>query len=342
MPNQDFFTDIITHGLSLSDELNSEKFYNHLNNLKILPECKLYCEKLSEKGWGVSVKNICARTLSYLKTKYSNPDNKNDKYDACSLLNYWVYSRLDMIYRYKNVSNVFLAFGNIQPIWYDFIDKELGNTNPNICNPIPNIVSQNDWLNRKELLGYCSDVHDLRNTTYNYPDTCNRYYEYIKRKTELYKEYERVCDSGNADKCPKFFHKCRDYNPEDVLRTLKCHSDMEEMITAASEKAITKDQENRVSPHSGADSDEGSQFQRGNPHTVTKFGNVFLGVVATTMTSGALYRFTPLGGMIRNGLGWNTNNMRNFNGGDIRLYDYASEPFNPYPGEEHYIGYHPA
>ncbi|KMZ76713.1 hypothetical protein PVIIG_05712 [Plasmodium vivax India VII] len=34
--------------------------------------------------------------------------------------------------------------------------------------------------------------------------------------------------------------------------------------------------------------------------------------------------------------------MRNFNGGDIRLYDYTSEPFNPYPGEEHYIGYHPA
>ncbi|KMZ76891.1 hypothetical protein PVIIG_05932 [Plasmodium vivax India VII] len=49
-----------------------------------------------------------------------------------------------------------------------------------------------------------------------------------------------------------------------------------------------------------------------------------------------------VGGMIRNGLGWNNNNMRNFNGEDNRLYDYASEPFNPYPGEEHYIGYHPA
>ncbi|CAI7719040.1 Plasmodium vivax Vir protein, putative [Plasmodium vivax] len=78
-----------------------------------------------------------------------------------------------------------------------------------------------------------------------------------------------------------------------------------------------------------------------NPHNVRMYGNVLLGVVATSMTSGALYRFTPLGNMIRNGLGWNNNNMRNFNGGDNGLFDYASESFNPYPGEEHYIGYHP-
>ncbi|KMZ83358.1 hypothetical protein PVBG_06352 [Plasmodium vivax Brazil I] len=51
-----------------------------------------------------------------------------------------------------------------------------------------------------------------------------------------------------------------------------------------------------------------------------------------------------VGNMLRNRFGWNTNNMSNINGGDIRLYDYASESFNPYSGgaEEHYIGYHPA
>ncbi|KMZ82174.1 hypothetical protein PVIIG_03428 [Plasmodium vivax India VII] len=49
------------------------------------------------------------------------------------------------------------------------------------------------------------------------------------------------------------------------------------------------------------------------------------------------------GRMLRNGFGWN-NNMRNLNGADNRLFDYASESFNPYSGgaEEHYIGYHPA
>ncbi|KMZ76925.1 hypothetical protein PVIIG_06247 [Plasmodium vivax India VII] len=48
------------------------------------------------------------------------------------------------------------------------------------------------------------------------------------------------------------------------------------------------------------------------------------------------------GRMLRNGFGWN-NSMRNFNGEDNRLFDYASESFNPYSGgaEEHYIGYHP-
>ncbi|EDL42533.1 variable surface protein Vir32, truncated, putative, partial [Plasmodium vivax] len=85
------------------------------------------------------------------------------------------------------------------------------------------------------------------------------------------------------------------------------------------------------------------QLQRENTPPVTKAGNVLLGVVVTSMTSGALYKFTPLGNMLRNRFGW-SNNMRNFNGGDNGLFDYASESFNPFSvgGEEHYIGYHPA
>ncbi|KNA01765.1 hypothetical protein PVNG_05617 [Plasmodium vivax North Korean] len=78
-----------------------------------------------------------------------------------------------------------------------------------------------------------------------------------------------------------------------------------------------------------------------NTSTGTKAGHAFLGVVVTSMTSGALYKFTRLGSMLRNIFGRN-NNMRNFNGGDNGLFDYASESFNPYSGEEHYIGYHPA
>ncbi|KMZ94918.1 hypothetical protein PVMG_05529 [Plasmodium vivax Mauritania I] len=86
-----------------------------------------------------------------------------------------------------------------------------------------------------------------------------------------------------------------------------------------------------------------SHLNRDGTHPVTKTGNILLGVVATSLTSGALYRFTPLGSMLRNRFGWN-HNMRNFNGRDNGLFDYASESFNPYSGgaEEHYIGYQPA
>ncbi|SCA83627.1 VIR protein, partial [Plasmodium vivax] len=256
MPDQDFFTDIITHGLSLSDELNSEKFYNHLNNLKILPQCKWYCEKLSEKGWRVSVKNICARTLSYLKTKYSTQDYKKDEYDACTLLNYWVYNRLYMDYAYsnRNYNKVVIAFGKLQHIWSVFIDKELDKKIPNICEPISTIALQGDWKERRELLGYCNDVNYLRNTTHTHPESCNKYYYYIQSKTDLYKQYEKFCDSRNKDRCPDFFDKCRVYDPEKVLKSLNCHREMEKLKPAASAKATNEDGKNPLSPVSEADS----------------------------------------------------------------------------------------
>ncbi|KMZ76949.1 hypothetical protein PVIIG_05902 [Plasmodium vivax India VII] len=51
---------------------------------------------------------------------------------------------------------------------------------------------------------------------------------------------------------------------------------------------------------------------------------------------------TKAGSMLRNRFGRNNHNMRNLKIGDNGLFDYVSESFNPYSGEEHYIGYQPA
>ncbi|CAI7724058.1 Plasmodium vivax Vir protein, putative [Plasmodium vivax] len=343
MTSHDAITKIITYGFLLSDELISEKFYKYLNGLPILKEFNEYCAPLLNLGKsGRYVKNICSRMLYYLKTKDSIKDNEKYAYDACTLFNYWIYSSLDMAYRFKKDSKLYIPFTLLQGIWNDFIENKLDETNPNICKPIASIAAQEDWGKRRELLDYCTNVSDLLKITNIYTASCNKYYQHIESKTELYKEYERVCAPDSIYSCPEFFKTCKDYDPVKVLPRLPCHQEMEKMKAAASVNAMTKDREDPASPDSEAVSSDGSQLQRENAHTVTKAGNVLLGVVITSMTSGALYRFTPLGGMIRNGLGWNTNNMSNINGGDIRLYDYASEPFNPYPGEEHYIGYHPA
>ncbi|KMZ94650.1 hypothetical protein PVMG_02539 [Plasmodium vivax Mauritania I] len=280
----------LTDAFALSGELNSDKFYKHLDQLNISDEYNSYCDPLHTLGRrGRYVKKICKQTLSYLKTKYSKPDNQNDKYDVCNLLNYWVYSRLDMTYAFKNDFNVFQAHGNLIQKWYDFIDHKLNRTNPNICKPIPNIPAQPDWKERKELLNYCVDVDELRSIANTFPLECNKYYRYIKSKTELYKQYERVCASGNKDKCPDFFKTCEVYDPEKVLRTLKCHTEMEGTKAAASEKAITEDGENPEQPVSVALS-VGNPHLNGKPQSVENVGHIFLGVVATTMTSGALYR----------------------------------------------------
>ncbi|KNA01589.1 hypothetical protein PVNG_06051 [Plasmodium vivax North Korean] len=290
MTGQEIFTKIITHTLELSDELNSGNFYEYLNGLNILDECREYCEPLLTLDRGGNIKNICARTLSYLKTKYSTLDYQNDEYDVCTLLNYWVYNRLFMAYSYKNFSKVIKAFGQLQLIWDLFIDNVLNKKNTNICKPIFSIATETDWQKRKELLDYCVDVNDLVKTPHTYPKTCNKYYQYIKSKTELYKQYKQACTSDDPRKCPEFFNKCEDYDPEKMILKLNCHLEMEKMKAAPSAIHIREDQGVPESHVRETDSEVVPQLQRENTANVNKVGNVLLGVVVTSMTSGVLYR----------------------------------------------------
>ncbi|KMZ96046.1 hypothetical protein PVNG_05984 [Plasmodium vivax North Korean] len=311
MTGQDIFTNITTYDFSLSDELNSEIFYKYLNNLNILNECKAYCEPLLTLDNRVSVKNICARTLSYLKTKYSTPDNNKDEYDSCTLLNYWVYSRLDMAYGYRNDSKIFRAHGNLIQKWYDFIDHKLNKTNPNICKPIPNIPAQPDWKERKELLNYCVDVNFLRKTIYSYPNTCNKYYRYIESKTKLYKQYEQACSSGKENMCPDFFNSCEVYDPVKVLPTLPCHPEMEKTKDVALEIPIRDDR---------GDPESRSKYKFIVTNKLHMIVNILyyisinnIRICYTYFILFFIYKFTPLGRMLRNKFGWNNNNNISYN-----------------------------
>ncbi|KMZ88904.1 hypothetical protein PVBG_05833 [Plasmodium vivax Brazil I] len=241
MADQDIFTNIITHDFLLSDELNSENFYKHLNHLEILEECSSYCETLREKGLAVRAKNICARTLSYLKSKYSTIYNQNDEFDACTLLNYWLYNRLYMLYGYKNDTTFVHVFGHIQRIWSDFIHKGLNKHNPKICNPIFDIAIQRDWKERKKLLDYCNNAKHLLIIANSHSGACNKYYQYIESKSDLYKQYEQACSSGKENMCPDFFNSCEVYDPVKVLPTLPCHPEMEKTKDVALEIPIRDD-----------------------------------------------------------------------------------------------------
>ncbi|VVA00271.1 PIR protein [Plasmodium vivax] len=346
MSDHDNFSSLFDYDLLSPGELISDHFYENLDAYTEQRGFDKYCKSLQNLKRGGQVFRICTVLLNFLKIKYSNAGKQDDEYDVCGLLNYWVYSRLQTIYGDNDDSKIFEAFGKLQGIWSDFIYNELRKINPNVCEHISNIAVQYDWQKRQELLNYCVDVNNLIRTPNINPESCNKYYEYIKSKTDLYNEYELLCDSANKDKCPMFFNKCRNYKPEDVLHTLRCPTVMEKFRPAAAKASQEGDtyssSETNSEGRDGRKMPHDAPILSGKSNNVRMYGNVLLGVVATSMTSGALYRFTPLGGIIRNGLGWNKNNMRNFNGGDIRLYDYASESFNPYPGEEHYIGYHPA
>ncbi|SCA60257.1 Plasmodium vivax Vir protein, putative [Plasmodium vivax] len=344
--NEESWKEFQRSALSFSGDLNSEKFYNGLEDLNGYRKYFENCESLTSLPNGKVVRNYCARLLKYLETNKFSRNNDNE-YDYCLLLNYWLFSSLNVILHSSNSSYAYHAFGRIGNIWNTFIKDTLKRPESEICQPNFDIIVHNDWRDRKELYEYYVNYYPVRQTIDHYPEKCKEFYEYIESKKAVYEHFKEPCPNSDTNKCPDFYKQCEQYNPEDVLPTLSCHTKiMQER--AADTSRVPQLRKDLLG--SETDSEETNGPMRpfdgpklsGNPKAVENVGNIFLGVVATTMTSGALYRFTPLGNMIRNGLGWNNNNMRNFNGGDIGLYDYASESFNPYPGEEHYIGYHPA
>ncbi|KMZ88741.1 Plasmodium vivax Vir protein, putative [Plasmodium vivax] len=241
------------------------------------------------------------------------------------------------------------TFGNIVRIWNSFLEETLRKPDHETCKPNSLIVVQDDWRYRKELYEYYVNYDPLRGIVDSYPDTCIKFYRYVESKKELYKYFKERCTSSDENICPKFYAECKQYDPESVLPTLSCHRD--KIIEGDAGLPRDPQREHTITARETDSEETDGRMKPFNPpnlsgksDNVRMYGNVLLGVVATSMTSGALYRFTPLGSVIRNGLGWNNNNMSNINGGDIRLYDYTSESFNPYSGggEEHYIGYHPA
>ncbi|SCA59738.1 VIR protein [Plasmodium vivax] len=329
-----------------SSELYSEKFYKQLDDLRHFREYFPVCDSLKSYDKGEGVKKLCARLLKYLKT--NNISKEDNEYNICILLNYWVYDKLNVILKSDDSSSIYRAFGEIGLIWSNFIEKNLKNVENLTCKHISNIVNHDDWKKRKELYDYCVNYDALNKIVANFPQKCNDFHEYIEDKAHLYEHFKKNCPSSNENECPNFYEKCKKYDPKDALPLLRCHEEIIRKRPATvlrppiTDERVSGEETHEYFSSAGMRSSNAQNLPE-NSYAVRKFGDVFLGVVATTMTAGGLYKFTPLGGILRNGFGWN-NNMRTFNGGDNGLFDYAPESFNPYSGgtEEHYIGYHQA
>ncbi|SCA59965.1 VIR protein [Plasmodium vivax] len=332
--------------LSFSGELNSEKFYKQLDDIHGFSKYFNECQSLTDLPNGVLVKKYCARLLKYLETDLFSRNNDNE-YDTCILLNYWLYNRLNVILQSSNPSYTYQAFGRIGNIWSSFIEDNLNDVEKETCKHMHNIVNHYDWRKRKGLYDYCVNIDALKEIVLRYPRICNDVHEYIEDKAHLYEHFKKQCTPGNENICPKFYEKCKHYDPKDVLPLLSCHERIiRERPATVPRPQITDERgsgKEALKDFPSPDMRSASaQNLSENSYAVGKFGDVFLGVVATTMTAGGLYKFTPVGRMLRNGFGWNNSNMSNLNGVDHGLYGYASEAFNPYSGEEHYIGYHQA
>ncbi|CAI7718342.1 Plasmodium vivax Vir protein, putative [Plasmodium vivax] len=320
--------------------LPSDNFYRTLDHNnehlgKYNAECKEFIGSSKYK-----IKRICTQLLKYLESSDKIKDKENSAYDDCLLLNYWIYGKIVEKY-YKESHKVIPAFGELQGVWNDLIRNSSNTLYYDKCKPYFHIVMKDDWRKRKELYGYCVDYDTISSMIPYYPRRCKEIYMYLKKKDELYNEYKGYCSTSESKKCPDFFSKCEKKDPTILLKKLNCYDDMLSLEALSSKKgpATEGTDPDLTADKAGLPLD--SQTARDGTNPITSSGNVLLGVVVTSMTSGALYKFTPLGRMLRNGLGLNRNNINLHNNG---LFDYASGPFNSYSegGDEHYIGYQPA
>ncbi|SCA60433.2 Plasmodium vivax Vir protein, putative, partial [Plasmodium vivax] len=198
--------------------------------------------------------------------------------------------------------------------------------NENTCKLDDSIPTVQNRKERKELYEYCIDYKTILEKYNPCKDKCNKYCAYVEKKIPLFEKYQTFCSASDKSNCPDFYENCKNYDPKVLLKQLKCKDEMEK------EKAQLKDAP--VTNLSGTTSISFPSIE-----SLSEYGNVFLGVVVTSMTSGFLYKFTPIGRQIRSGFLGNNNNISNLNTNADELF--VQESYSPYAGEEqHYIGYH--
>ncbi|KMZ88878.1 hypothetical protein PVBG_06075 [Plasmodium vivax Brazil I] len=260
-----------------SIELPSQIFYHYLNFFN--EEYKQHykeCKSLNTPhNKDMKIIRTCEKLVNYLKTNYEEEENKGDLKDHhCNLLSYWIYEQLD-----KKIKSGFHAILPTYAEYQMILSYVLNGPNASQahkCLRNVSVFAFDNWKERKDLYDYCVDydkIIKLADTSY---EKCKKYEKYIQEKSPLYEKFDNLYIPEYKKKNPGFYKKCKGYNPEIVIGELKCD---------------VKFSEERSKGDSHGQGLSGSTFFSGQNSDSTKtFGNVFLGVVVTSMTSGMLYK----------------------------------------------------
>ncbi|SBT01339.1 PIR protein [Plasmodium ovale] len=321
--------------------LPSMQFYNDVKkNHSDLLNYSHKCENLTIKKDNEEMKTVCKHFVRHLE-KSTVWDVPNPQYDFCLLLNYWIYDRLTHIFVDKETSK--LVFSNFQYIWNypeDFVKKRISYKQK--CKHNFDIYEHEDWEKRKEFYDYCIDYDTLKGLVNFSNDKCKDFYEYIKKKEELYKNFQHICSTESTE-CPIFYKECEKNDPKLLLSKLHCRQEMDQKKAAAHGSPLQPE------PASGLRSLDSELLgnESGSPKTETTshtpqigrtVGHSVLGVAPVLLTATALYRYTPVGSWIRKLGATNTNGVGDVDG----FSSYTQESGDMFLGStENYISYQP-
>ncbi|SBS91611.1 PIR Superfamily Protein [Plasmodium ovale curtisi] len=320
--------------------LPSKKFYNDMTkNYEDLSNYSQQCEQIIVSKNNNEVKEICKKYLRYLEKNYTLWNKVISGYDVCILLNYWIYDTLTGIYGPENNSDIInIAFSNLQLVLgYLNVDSTKKSFYER-CKPNYEMFKHKDWDKRKELYEYYIDYTTIKQQSDIFDKQCKNFYEYIEGKKSLYKHFQDLCISDSSS-CPKFYDECLSYNPDSVLRTIKCHGQIVSERAAAEADAKPPDVQHDPVQELGSEPDSSStELKEGNSQIGKKVGHSVLGVAPVLLTATALYRYTPIGSWIRKLRGTNPNSINDMEGFSTYTQE-SGDMFSDNTGN--YISYQP-
>ncbi|GAW84596.1 variable surface protein [Plasmodium gonderi] len=339
--------------ISFGGYLISEQFYYKLDNLDSFREFFEYCKSLESMERGQALKIYCAKILKYLKSNSEHID-KQDTYNVCELLNYWLATRLSAIVGYMNHTYVINVFLEISYIWNDFIMNNFNNNHHKICNPKVDMISLSDWRKRKEVYDYFVDyayLSGMSRILVNPSDYCT----HIRNKISIYNYFNDKCASDQTGFCDEFKTKYKACSPYDLLLRFKCSEEVEKNKSSGEieERELhkraslgkEKSEQERQSPRFSIEGKQTVKILQSSYNSfipLKKVCGLILGIVAISMIYGFLHKFTQLGSWIRNKIANKKNNRSNINFEFNEEFDYEQglDNTNYNIRNEHYIGFH--
>ncbi|KMZ90581.1 hypothetical protein PVMG_05728 [Plasmodium vivax Mauritania I] len=263
------------------EELPSQYFYHYFK--KYSNNINQYYEVCKSRDYphntDSNILNICGKLVSHLKTNYENLNDCDLKHHHCNFLSLWIYEQL--VEKFKGDSSTIIRiYGGFKLILSDIFN---GCSEPEAseCLRDVHLLTSNNWKKRKDLYDYCVDYDEIIKKSPSSYDECKTYEKYLKDISLLYEKFNELYIPEYNIKNPDFYGKCNSYNPVSMLRELNC--------------------EKKFPDYPKAKADEpGPGLLAPTPFTAQKsdstntYGNVLLGVVATSMTSGMIFKVNKI------------------------------------------------
>ncbi|CAG9472659.1 unnamed protein product [Plasmodium vivax] len=218
---------------SCSEDLPSQSFYKSLGDyIYSLYGYDGYCVlRNSNYQHNASVKLLCRNLLKNLNDNFQINVSKSVPCNRYKLLSYWLYNQIEKVFtpRFEEIERKNI-YKELTSIWKDFVSSPF-RRNLNNCQPEPVTVfddddDNNNWKVRKEFYEYCEDYNTLNKGCNHSTDTCGKYYDYLKNKSDLYDQFHTLDLNNPQDKYSSSYEKYKYYDPSTLLYKLPCTFNM--------------------------------------------------------------------------------------------------------------------